>query len=557
MEEDKSVIKEENQDLNEIKENISENVKEEALEDKKELVDNKVKDKKEKKSKKKINKQIVALVCIIVACIVITVGLVVLKIRDINKKYPKLKSEDVFETEDKIEDPDAIYVADENTTYFFNELNVETIYEKDGKIIPSDASYEEKRDAYSYPKISGLKNKEIENKINEDIRSNLIDLINREGIANATINASFSNILSVKILTNTGGIYSGLNYDLNTGNKIQFEDLFVKSTPIKAILANSLGRANAWRSRNNRLMEWREEKEKNGTYDSDEYWKKSSELSNLDNIDFSESDDFLLKVSNAYDNLKGNINFCVSPFEIEIYNDFPTVLESGYNNAVIDVYEYYQYFTIFKKYSGSGKSIYETTNTMQENIKSSRYMPMNYFYMKKDRNIVCEDLTDNLFADIAVIYSDDDDNVKKAIDITKTNVNNVINDVKLTTQQDKSHKYVLQGQIYCWKHDEYSQDYEIKKYLKPYIKIDLKYNITKFDEDKYKNINYYFGKLATWPKVTTVASRFEEFVVQDMPGVSATDNTLTWYFDIDGNYVGTDKNLLIDYEREEMYYNPS
>ena len=463
----------------------------------------------------------------------------------------------MFETEDKIEDPDAIYVADESTTYFLNELNEETIYEKDGKIIPSDASYEEKKDAYSYPKISGLKNKEIENKINEEIRNKLIDVINSEGVlADAYINASFSNILSVRIqrhgrwdgLNYYLGGYNGLNYDLNTGNKIQFEDLFVKSAPIKLIFANSLGRTNAWRSVSNDLEEWKRE---NGQTYNKELQRKQTELSNMDNRDFSQNDDFILKACNAYDSIKGNIDFGISPFGITIYNDFPTALENGTVCPTINIYEYYQYFTIFKKYSGSGKSIYETTNTMQENIRAT-YKPVNYNYKKNDKNIVCEDLTDNLFADIAITYyADDDNNILKAIDISKTNVNNVINDAKLTAQQDKSHGYVLQGELYGYKYEySYSKDYELQKYLKPYIEITFAYNITKFDKDKYKN--YYFGKLSS-----TYGTRFNGYLVEDIPGISASDNTVKWYFDEDGNYVGTDKNLLIDYEREEMYYNPS
>ena len=96
--------------------------------------------------------------------------------------------------------------------------------------------------------ISGLKNKKIEDKINNEIKQRQIDSAN--SIANAQkekdnnlhsrieVVANFSNVLSIKVdfWNNGSNSYTGLNYNLVTGEKIEFSDLFNKNDSLESIV---------------------------------------------------------------------------------------------------------------------------------------------------------------------------------------------------------------------------------------------------------------------------------------------------------------------------------
>ncbi len=107
-------------------------------------------------------------------------------------------------------------------------------------------------------RISGLKNKEIENKINEDIAREEASL--KENVLsnemgeydsrylNEYVNANFSNVLSLALYGSKYGSNSRnqlnesryLNYDLTTGNRLKLEDLFVPGADIDLYAQNSI-----------------------------------------------------------------------------------------------------------------------------------------------------------------------------------------------------------------------------------------------------------------------------------------------------------------------------
>ena len=133
-----------------------------------------------KKRKIKLTKQSIAVIIIILACIVITVCLIVLKIRNLNEKYnDEEKVSEVFEDESKKEDQDLKFVVGENDTLDYNDLSYETVYVIDG-VETTDRSvyqntYNKATSVYSYISISGLKDKNVENKINEDIKNTVFN----------------------------------------------------------------------------------------------------------------------------------------------------------------------------------------------------------------------------------------------------------------------------------------------------------------------------------------------------------------------------------------------
>lgn len=127
--------------------------------------------------------------------------------------------------------------------------------QNDLKIIYQDINYEGLE--YKTLRINGLKNKEIENKINkeleeieDEIRKKLVSASGEQENAylSSNVNANYSNILSVTFYGSKSdsnyvpqiNIEKFLNYDLTTGNKIKLEDLFLPGTDIDLYAQNDI-----------------------------------------------------------------------------------------------------------------------------------------------------------------------------------------------------------------------------------------------------------------------------------------------------------------------------
>ena len=127
--------------------------------------------------------------------------------------------------------------------------------QNDLKIIYQDTNYEGLE--YKTLRINGLKNKEIENKINKEleeieneIRKKLVSASGEQENAylSSNVNANYSNILSVTFYGSKSdsnyvpqiNIEKFLNYDLTTGNKIKLEDLFLPGTDIDLYAQNDI-----------------------------------------------------------------------------------------------------------------------------------------------------------------------------------------------------------------------------------------------------------------------------------------------------------------------------
>lgn len=122
----------------------------------------------------------------------------------------------------------------------YNEMSYYSFYdENDLKI--EKKKYNEK-DIYNYVQIKGLKNKKIENKINDEIYNTLKQGINKGAKTYYTsVYLNAFNILSLELNINymSDDIKDErhyLNYDLTTGNKIKFEDLFTNTANISSIV---------------------------------------------------------------------------------------------------------------------------------------------------------------------------------------------------------------------------------------------------------------------------------------------------------------------------------
>ncbi|MEQ8154643.1 MAG: hypothetical protein ABRQ25_07145 [Clostridiaceae bacterium] len=114
----------------------------------------------------------------------------------------------------------------------------------------------------TYPKLNGLKNKDMENKINQEIQStvdtqikNLKTIVSENAGSDITLNTERSvagvgyncnNVIFIEYYVNIGySSKSGMSYrqknnsvgyDLNTGNKLQLKDLFKKNSNYEKLI---------------------------------------------------------------------------------------------------------------------------------------------------------------------------------------------------------------------------------------------------------------------------------------------------------------------------------
>lgn len=164
-----------------------------------------------------------------------------------------------YETSDKTDIPEndenkVTSSGDENVTievdkfgikdlkgyYYTNNLKIIEKKYTEGDMI-TEYGYTRYPIEVNYVEIDGLKDKNIQDKINKEVKDTAFSLISEgEEIVriNSYVRGNFSNVLSISIY----GAYSRvhLNYDLTTGNQIKFEECFTENANIKSTLQNCL-----------------------------------------------------------------------------------------------------------------------------------------------------------------------------------------------------------------------------------------------------------------------------------------------------------------------------
>ena len=97
------------------------------------------------------------------------------------------------------------------------------------------------------PQIEGLKNKQIEEKINQDIYSRCLNYIEKNATkfvafsqmyTSYDVMSNFSNIISINYYMNVN-THLHLNYNLFTGERLKLEDIFVKDADILEIVRDA------------------------------------------------------------------------------------------------------------------------------------------------------------------------------------------------------------------------------------------------------------------------------------------------------------------------------
>lgn len=134
------------------------------------------------------------------------------------------------------------YTGNENNKQaYYNSRNYYSFYDDNNLDIKINYIDENKKNQnYEYLKISGLKNSRIENTINKELYNAVLnEFDNGAESVFSKIYLNAFNILSVYITSyydGEGNKNKALNYDLNTGNKIKFEDLFTNTANVSSII---------------------------------------------------------------------------------------------------------------------------------------------------------------------------------------------------------------------------------------------------------------------------------------------------------------------------------
>lgn len=164
----------------------------------------------------------------------------------IDNKNTNTVSQNTQTNNSNVEDDGLGITADD--TYKGNPIEIKRKSSSEGE----KSEYGMSKITVNYVQISGLKDKSIESKINNEIAATVSNLkdeykdkVNMLNI-NALCTANFENVLSVRIdlfaeLENEEYIskYYGLNYNLANGDEISFKDVFTSNAAIKSILSKS------------------------------------------------------------------------------------------------------------------------------------------------------------------------------------------------------------------------------------------------------------------------------------------------------------------------------
>ncbi len=530
------------QENNEEKENIEEkvemNINATTKNGKKLKQKKKEKLVKDKSQKKKNNKQLVIFLVIVIICVVATVVLTILKIQSINKAYEPQEENNVFVSDNKRKDDDLKYVLNENDTLDYGNLKFERVYIYDGNQETTDYHYlweNDIRHTGEYYRIIGLKDKNVEQKINDDIKSQTLEFSQEDVFYPSNIIGEFNGILSILLFSSDS--FKGLNYNLKTGEKFQLEDVLTKSAPIiNMIYAGTL-----------KSMAWNIELDYN-SMSEEEYWEKRQELSNMNNRDTSNYEDALFEVSNWYKANKGNIEFTVSPTRLNIYNiNIPS--NSKEFSISIDLREYKENVAIYKRFYD--ESIYE-------NQMSKGYIPFSRPILNHPSDRVNNQLAygmkfDNFFVDAAILdYSQNDygSTYNKIRENSKIFVENLVTETMKEAIDNPKNMYILEPQVHISDSSNQGQyyDYSIGGYPLPHYKVII-YPYKTILSKEGKSINYYIEEAGVMPIAsvgTGTIYNYINYYEKDKTNVTSDSTALIYYFDTEGNYAGTDPKMFIN-----------
>lgn len=251
--------------------------------------------------------------------------------------------------------------------YALNNLKIETFNEEYGDVVSeydydSDGNIDEtdKRISIEYIQISGLKDKNVESKINKIIKDRVNDFKSeymqedkypgKVNIYVSSNSAGFGNTLSVSVsatvyedVTHGDTFYweteclsyinDAYNFRLDTGEEFSFEEIFTSDADIYHILSQSIYE--------NLVSSF---KYVEPTEDGEFSWDMD-----MDNIDYGQIEVDLVREINKFKRNKDNLVFTISNRYIGVH--FPTNDPDDYSSVIsIDMYDFVDYIAIYTRF---------------------------------------------------------------------------------------------------------------------------------------------------------------------------------------------------------------
>ena len=473
-----------------------------------------------------MKKIIIITISIIICVIGITSGLIKAKLKTLTLNENVINSENIDSSNEDIE------MIKEKTLDLYGTYNQNDLLITDKNI---------SHDSFSRPiqikQIGGLKNKKIENKINESIEKKiLLEIDNFLKEYELPYNelyvhnySNFSNVISFScVISARDDNYHyehksfGLNYNLIDGEEIKFKDLFTKDADIQTIVRDALYKKIEendepfWDEKTNKWMEY--------SWHSDgETGECIEEI--VDYVPYLTENE-INKIVKRFVNGKEN-NFYFSNAEI-------CIIEPEYCSVKFE--EFADMVTIYDKYV-TNESIYENDNIGFKNILTcSRELLIsdNFLYKKTSYE------TDNFFYDITIDkgYYDENNEVEK---IVLKKLDDVIKETEIKVEEyrklaennpDKMYVVLFNPTITMGKTRFYpSEEYEF------YNLISLNYKI-KVISDDIKNKNDLLDRILgtyRYPNLGMYGSIYG--------GIN--------YIAYDGYYI--DENLIEEIRETEVY----
>lgn len=475
----------------------------------------------------------------IIILIAITAGAIVLTI--IFTKQPENSNKNqntnlpVAETK-KTKAKDAnLGINNYSETYNENSINILTYIDIDGDIGLYDIdSRNSGKDAIEYVQISGLKDKAIENKVNEKLKNASYNL----GIKNvyAYVTANFSNIISLSISgfdqEAEKNRQDAVNIDLTTGEDIPFEKIFVSSAPINSYLTEGLYERLAWYTKYTQ--------EELDPYDPGYTY-------NMDKADTSDYEDKSIIFIKNYQKAKekGTLKYNITPTNVIIYDLLDekivskewldTTVDINFKNKLNEV-------AIYKRYLND-KNIYENLSLGNKNIIVCTKSAVGYdaYSQRVNKILNYGKKANNLYVEEVLSFSENDisDEIKEKIEkyfVDNSEINNN------TLNPENGQGMLYHKDISVWK--KYEGDYyEASIY-------EVKATCT---EDYYKNQVFKdFIEMKNEYSDEMGLTFFSTYQAEEYPNLTITDNFITEdgeyqttpriYFSLDGEYLGDNED---------------
>lgn len=332
-----------------------------------------------------------------------------------------------------------------------------------GKYNQNDLNVEEKKvtlekTEISYLQINGLKDKTIENKINKEIETLALNWYKEEikdlgEVINISVTmwetASFANTISfelsytAKIDDDDDGLYygvKGLNYDLNTGEKITIDKIFTDNAPIENILRQS------------------------AYYSLVSCTVEDNLAGDLIVTDYGDIEDNIVEIINLYKN--GKITeFTYTPTGVSL-------LYKGNQMLYIDMEDFTEYIAIYNRYL-TDESIYESNDIGIKNLYTLTRRYNDIYYYTNYQN------EDNYFIDISIDFqtTQDDEFAKELVQEKILEIEKEIEKVKQKVKENPNEFYILNYYISVYT----GEDWATKQVLTNYYERGNSYYMTVHD----------------------------------------------------------------------------